>query len=286
MPITIAIPFYNAEKYLLDSIKSVFAQSYQDWELILIDDGSKDSSLQIANSIKDPRVRVLSDGKNKKLAGRLNQVTNIAKYDYIARMDADDLIHPERLAIQLKILEENPDYDIVTSGVYSVLNDLSIVGKRGTNYRGVSFEEIITRRKGVTHAALLARKSWYERNKYNEALSIAQDLELWTRTSFKNDLKVISIDTPLYVYREEENVTTNKLLRAYKNERQLIKTYKGTFNKLYFKSLFKSLAVKIIDMFNLKIDLLQKRNKPLTKEDMEDYNYILNSIENVSVPIK
>ena len=68
MKVSIAIPFYNAEKYLRDSIRSVFAQTHQDWELILMDDGSTDGSLAIAKSIKDPRVSVYSDGQNKKLA--------------------------------------------------------------------------------------------------------------------------------------------------------------------------------------------------------------------------
>ena len=81
MKITIAIPFYNAEEYLPDAIRSVFAQTFQDWELLLIDDGSTDASLAIANSVDDERVRVISDGKNKKLAARLNEVTQWAKYD-------------------------------------------------------------------------------------------------------------------------------------------------------------------------------------------------------------
>ena len=91
MAITIGIPFYNAEAYLADAIRSVFAQTYEDWELILIDDGSTDNSLAIARSVDDPRVRVYSDGKNKKLASRLNELTQLATYEFIARMDADDV---------------------------------------------------------------------------------------------------------------------------------------------------------------------------------------------------
>jgi len=84
IPVTIGLPFYNAEKYLTDAIRAVFAQTHQHWELILIDDGSTDGSLKIAKSVQDPRVRVYSDGKNKKLAARLNEITKLAKYEYIA----------------------------------------------------------------------------------------------------------------------------------------------------------------------------------------------------------
>lgn len=284
MAITIAIPFYNAEKYLYQAIQSVFAQTFLDWELLLIDDGSTDESLKIAKSINDPRVRVISDGKNKRLAGRLNEVTHLAKYDYIARMDADDLMDPDRLKMQYEILENNPTYDIVTSGVFSVRNDLSIVGKRGTDYKGVNFEEIISRKKGVTHAALLARKSWYERHQYNETLKIAQDLDLWIRSSYKNDLNVIAISNPLYIYREEDNVTYDKLLRAYANERKSIYTYKG-YNNLYFKSLAKSGIVKTLQLFNIQKDFQKNRNSNLTPEDIKHFNHIIQVINNTKVPV-
>ena len=103
-PISIGIPFFNAERFLLDSIRSVFAQTHQDWELILVDDGSTDRSLEIAQSIADPRVSVYSDGKNKKLAARLNQIHTLAKFDFIARMDADDLMATDRIRRQLTFL--------------------------------------------------------------------------------------------------------------------------------------------------------------------------------------
>ena len=95
--VTIGIPIFNAEATLLETVQSVISQTVRDWELILIDDGSRDGSLAIANSIQDPRIRVLSDGVNKGLPARLNQIVDEAKYDLIMRMDADDLMHPQRL---------------------------------------------------------------------------------------------------------------------------------------------------------------------------------------------
>src|SRR5699024_94971 len=128
--ISIGLPFYNAEEFLLDSIKSIFAQTYQNWELILIDDGSTDNSLSIAQSIDDPRVRLYYDGKNKKLAARLNEIAKLARHDYIARMDADDLISRDKLEKQLRILLENPNFDLVSTGLISITDDLKPVGLR------------------------------------------------------------------------------------------------------------------------------------------------------------
>ena len=286
MPITIAIPFYNAENYLLEAIRSVFAQTYKEWELLLIDDGSTDNSLNIARSVKDARVRVLSDGKNKRLAGRLNEVTKLAKYDFIARMDADDLMVANRLELQMKEFAENPDLDIITTGVFSVLNNLELKGVRGSNFVNPSFDDIITKKIGITHAALIARKSWYQRNEYDESLKIAQDLDLWIRSSKKNDLKIKSIATPLYVYREEDNVTLQKLNRAYKNERKMIKKYaeKGKF-KLQLKSYIKTIIVKIIAFLG-KIHKLQERrsNEKLSQNMIEAYLEEIKLLKKVKIP--
>lgn len=285
MSVTIAIPFYNAEKYLIDAIKSVFAQTYQDWELILIDDGSTDGSLSIAQSVKDNRIRVLSDGKNKKLAARLNEVTQLAKYDYIARMDADDLMLPDRIETQLNYLLNNPEIDLITTGVYSVLNNLALVGIRGADFEYPKFDDLLTRKVGVIHAALMARKSWYQRNKYDEGLKIAQDLDLWLRASKNNDFHIKSIAQPLYIYREEDNVTKSKLLRAYKNERGMIRKYgNGSVIQILIKSYFKSFAVQIIIFLGLLSRLqLRRGNTIITDKILNKYNSSIKIIENTKL---
>ncbi len=91
---------------LEDAIKSVLAQTFQDWELILVDDGSTDRSLEIARSFVDSQIRIISDGYNRRLPYRLNQIISEAKYDIIARMDADDLMAVDRLEKQIKVLNE------------------------------------------------------------------------------------------------------------------------------------------------------------------------------------
>lgn len=217
--VTICIPFYNAESTLLDAVRSVFAQTHESWELILIDDGSTDRSLEIAQSIDDPRVTVYSDGENRKLAGRLNQLVSMAKYDFIARMDADDMMAPNRIETLLEILINNEKYDLASCGTYSIKEDGSFNGYRGADEQNYTFEGLIDKSQGFLHAGLIARKSWYERNTYDESLPLGQDSDLWLRAAKIGDFRAISIKEPLYMYREEGNVTSQKLLRAYKLER-------------------------------------------------------------------
>ncbi|AMC10855.1 hypothetical protein Lupro_06185 [Lutibacter profundi] len=271
-PVTIGLPFYNAEKYLADAIRSVFAQTHQYWELILIDDGSTDGSLEIAKSVQDTRVRVYSDGENKKLATRLNEIVQLAKFDIIARMDADDLMSPTRIEKQLKILEQYPEIDLVTTGLFSVTNDLKLIGVRWHYNTTISFDEVLNKKGcGVVHAAIIGRKSWFTRNPYDTTLKIAQDYELWLRASSKNDFNIYLLQEPLYYYREENNATSEKLLIAYKNERQMYRKYgKRDKNKLVFKSHLKSFIIKILKRINQLELLLKRRNSLINNEDYYD----------------
>ena len=110
--VTVGLPFFNARRTLEAAIRSVFAQTFPHWELLLVDDGSTDGSLEIARSVRDHRVRVFSDGKNRRLATRLNEIATEARAPLLARMDADDLMHPERLALQAAFMETHQELDL------------------------------------------------------------------------------------------------------------------------------------------------------------------------------
>ena len=262
-PVSIAIPFFNAEHVLKDSIRSVFSQTHKDWELILIDDGSTDGSLGIARSIDDPRVRVYSDGKNMRLATRLNQISTLARHDYIARMDADDLMVPERIERLLSILVLHPNHDLVSCGTYSVDASLQLLGQRGQDIDDFSSSGLVRKTQKFLHAGLIARKSWYLRNKYDESLPVGQDSELWLRAAKAGDFNALSIAEPLYIYREEGNVTKRKLLAAYRLERSHLATFlEGRFARWTYiaKSWCKTGVVTLLDRLGALHLLLRRRH--------------------------
>jgi len=193
--ITVGIPFFNDSRYLDMAIRSVFNQSYQDWILILIDDGSTDGSLDIAYKYNDdPRVKIVSDRLNKKLPARLNQMIDMADTKYFARMDADDIMHPERLAIQLEILENNPDIDVLGTNAYTIDADNNITGLRQP-----SSNEIITAH-GFIHPSVMAKSSWYKKNKYDEAAVRSEDTLLWGGARQHSVFRTTR--QPLMFYRE------------------------------------------------------------------------------------
>ncbi|ENV13456.1 hypothetical protein F965_01357 [Acinetobacter schindleri NIPH 900] len=283
--ISIGIPIYNAESYLVNAVKSVLNQTYPYWELILVDDGSTDNSLKIAQdfSARDNRIRVISDGLNKKLPARLNQIIKEAKYDYIARMDADDLMDPMRLELQLEVLKSN-DIDLVTTGLYSIGENNEIQGKRILKNYQMQPKQILNGLTNLLHASLLAKKEWCQRNLYKEDNVLAEDYELWLTASIKNDLKYIVIEKPLYFYREVENVKKVKMIKGYNTQISVINRYfKGIIsesekNKIIFKFNLKKIVVTFLDFLNLMPILEKKRVNPVSKYEALEYEKVLKSI--------
>jgi glycosyltransferase involved in cell wall biosynthesis len=292
MPISIGIPFYNSELYLADAIRSVFAQTYQDWELILVDDGSTDRSLEIAYAVKDTRVRVLSDGTNKKLPYRLNQITAEARYNLVGRMDADDLISPFRFERQAEILARNSKYDLVTAGICSISNANQPIGVRcGSSKNIISGSKLLLGQCAVVHAAILGRRSWFQRNPYNETCIRTEDYELWLRTYAKNDFNIFIINEPLYYYREEENTTTSRILTAYAGQRNLYRKYGHLgFNPMGIRRLIatsyaKSVVVSILSLIQRRDLLLKRRNNKIDdSRSMEMFEREINQIRDTKVP--
>lgn len=283
MKISIGIPFFNAECYLEGAIKSIIQQSLKDWELILVDDGSTDNSLDIARYFaqKDTRIRVISDGLNKKLPYRLNQIIKESKGEYIARMDADDLTHPDRLKIQLEFLENNKNFDLVSAGIISINDKNQIKGIRKVDKVYSEFSEI-KRHYPIIHATILARKTWYSRNNYNTKMPRSQDYELWCRAISKNDLKLAVLPEALYYYREEGLVTAEKLKRSYKDGLNVYKKYcKRPKLKILISSRVKFYAVDLLNYIGLLQKIVRLRNKePISLDKIKYHEAIISNIVN------
>lgn len=279
--ISIGIPFYNAEKYLEFSIQSVIAQSYENWELILVDDGSIDNSLKIAQEFahKDIRIRVICDEKNRQLPCRLNQLIKESKGHFIARMDADDVMHPQRLEKQLSFLEENKKYDIVASGLISIDSYNNVKGFRCVDQLFDEFS-IPSLSYPIVHPSVMARKSWFERNKYSLEYPRAEDFELWTRAITKNDFNMAVLPDLLLYYREEGNLSIEKIINSYKDMQKIYSKYdsKNILKIDVLKLNFKILAVKFFYLTGNLQKLASRRNKMFDDVDLEYYQKLLNQV--------
>ena len=114
------MPVFNAGEFFKPALLSIINQTYSNWELIIVDDGCTDGCLDDVPELKDARIKILSDGLNKGLAPRLNEIIDIAKGDYLARMDSDDISHPQRFELQLKHLQSYPHLDLVATRAFII----------------------------------------------------------------------------------------------------------------------------------------------------------------------
>jgi glycosyltransferase involved in cell wall biosynthesis len=198
--VTVGIPFFNEEGNLAAAVRSILAQTEGDLELLLIDDGSTDRSVEVAHSFDDPRVTVLSDRMRCHLPARLNEIVRRARGALVARMDADDVSHPERLARELAVIDQDSRCDAVGTWAGLVDDDDRIFAVVEAG-RQLSSREAALTRGFIPHATLLARRSWLLANPYDEALTRAEDRDLWCRTAGISRFAVV--EEPLYVVRVE-----------------------------------------------------------------------------------
>ena len=110
--ITVLMPVYNGAKYLNEAIDSILNQTFSDFELLIIDDGSTDQSIDLIKAYNDPRIKLIVNKKNIGQSATLNKGLELARGKYIARMDQDDISMPERLKKQMGFMDEYPKFAV------------------------------------------------------------------------------------------------------------------------------------------------------------------------------
>lgn len=221
--VSIGMAFYKDVETIGLAIKSILMQTYTDWELLLLDDGGCDGSAEVVRNFRDNRIKLLSDGKNKGLAARLNELINLADGEYFARMDADDIMHPDRLTHQVDFLDNHTDIDVVGSGAYSIDESNNILGERITKNIPDDYFSVC---KGsiFIHPTVIGRTRWFKRYYYNatKQANRAEDYDLWCRSY--PDSKFWVLSEPLLFYRETASISKNidNYINSYKNMRKLV----------------------------------------------------------------
>lgn len=269
MKVSIGISFYNAEKYLAFAIQSVLNQSFTDFELILLDDGSTDRSLQIARSYNDKRITVLSDGQNKGLCARLNELVFTAKGYFYARMDADDIMDVDRIKREIDFLEQHPDIDVVGSKVYTIDTANHITGAIQYPDRPDSIENAC-RHRCFIHPSVMARRQWFLCHPYKLDANRIEDFELWTRTIENNHF--CNLTEPLMFYRTVGLPYLSKYLLSNKNERRVLRklsiSAKHRWNYL-FRSYLKCGLYVVFTFLRLQSFLVSLRSQTLSDVEMK-----------------
>lgn len=221
MTVSIGIPFLNPGRAFEKAVRSVFAQTHVDWELLLVDDGSTDGSLELARAITDPRVRVLSDGTNRGLCARLNQIAREARHDLLARMDADDVMHPDRVRHQVAFLSAHPEVDVLGTLAIAVDPQDRLGGVMGRPLSGTPSPAEALRAAVFVHPSVMGRRRWFVENPYDETFVRAEDQELWCRTAGHSQFRVLP--EPLLFYRQPDRINVRSYVASCRTVRRLIR---------------------------------------------------------------
>lgn len=245
--ISVVMSVYNTpDDWLCQSIQSVLDQSYSDFEFLIVDDCSSQSNKEILVRYKnrDPRIHIIANCNNLGLTRSLNKAIFLAKGDYIARLDSDDMALPNRFQRQLKCFYENPQLVLCGTGTARLMDDREeyykpLTGSSDYLKINLLFGNIFA------HSSVMIRKSVLKANnlQYDERFLFAQDYELWTRLAVYGDVE--NIDEKLCVYRIHKEQISCKQIESQNDFRDKIvqRNLKGIGLNVPLKSINRCLNI-------------------------------------------
>lgn len=179
--VSVLMPCFNVSAYLKLCIDSILNQSYTNFELVIIDDGSKDSTVEIIKSYTDKRIRLLINKENRGISHTLNKGIKTVKGKYIARMDADDIMSRDRLAFQVDFLEKNTSYGMVGAWHEVIDSDGMVIKRlqRATESQHLKLQLYFN--NPFIHSAITMRTELVKQFKYDPKFELCEDYDLWTR---------------------------------------------------------------------------------------------------------
>lgn len=190
--VSVLMSVYNDSEFLRLAIESILQQTYQNFEFLIIDDGSTDDSRGIIRSYQDSRIRLIVNDQNMGLTQSLNKGLNLSKGSLIARMDSDDIAYPQRFARQVAFLEAHPDVAVVGTQVRTIDENGRPIHsggwKKSTSWGAIRWQLIFD--NPLVHTTVMFRRSviWNEFGGYAEEFPSSQDFELWSRVAGRHRL--------------------------------------------------------------------------------------------------
>jgi O-antigen biosynthesis protein len=199
--VSVVMSVHNGEKHLKSAVESILTQSFLNYEFVIVDDGSTDTTPSILRSFTDPRIVVLTNRKNLGLTASLNRAIASARGTYIARMDADDLSAPDRFVRQVAFLDHHPNVAVVGSAYYTINDEDTVTGIIDVLTEPAEIRNGLPRQNWFGHGSVMMRRTCLEAvGGYDKRFRYAQDYDLFLRLSERFDLA--NIPAPLYSWRD------------------------------------------------------------------------------------
>jgi glycosyltransferase involved in cell wall biosynthesis len=276
--VSVIMPVYNGMPLIKASIQSLLNQSYENWECIIVNDGSTDGTKEFLDSLKNKRFVIHHFNKNLGRPQARQKGLDLSKGEFLAMLDADDLYHPEKLSLQVNVMNRNPDVYLVGSGICSFGTNVDFIrirSKGDGNVRNFHINEEFP----SSHAPSILRREHAIKFKYNPALKLGQDIDYLRR--YLDGKKYINLPNVFYYYSEFDSVTKSKIRRTYKI--YIKKFFAAKEYKMSVFYLLKLLYSYLIYSFmNINTILKKRGNLPLNEEFNDYKNYCVPIIINLN----
>jgi glycosyltransferase involved in cell wall biosynthesis len=276
------MPAFNCGETLAVAIRSILNQTYKNWELLVVEDGSSDRTLEVARSFSDPRISVLFDQSHKGLVPRLNQAVAASHGEYFARMDADDVAYPKRLERQVEYLQQHPEVDLLGCTMLMFKGDGVAFGCRRMPE---SHEEICRQPSSgfrIAHATLMGRVSWFRAHPYGLGAPCAEDYDLFLRNYTTS--RFACLREILYGCREDRLLLRKILVGRYGVIKAAFREFASRRKYLTAAgAILKQFAKAQVDVFavltGLDYSVLAHRARPLHTDDVQRWTEVWSELQ-------
>jgi glycosyltransferase involved in cell wall biosynthesis len=251
--LSIIMSVYNNEKTLSLAINSILNQTYKEFKFIIVDDCSTDNSVEIIQEYQkqDSRIVLIKNESNLGLPKSLNKAIEVSKYDYIARIDGDDICMLDRFEKQMAYIKSNPHIDILGTGAILIDQQGIDVGKVLMPESDEEIKKAIRYKNPMIHPSIIMKKSVLEElSGYDENLRKAQDLDLWSR----------AVDSGKVFYNMQEYLIKYRI-DLDKSYSTIFKGFKVSFLKAFYNKSLIGALWSLLELFKY-ILIKQKLYKP------------------------
>lgn len=219
--VSVIMPLYNSEAFVKEAVESILNQTYQQIELIVINDGSTDKSDLVIKGFNDKRIRYVNNSINKGIVSTINKGLLLSKGKYIARMDADDIALPNRLAKQVNLLETQPDIKLCGTTAIAIDKQGKKLVKLNRPVKDDEIKVFNLFRNAFIHPTIMADADLIKKIAFTEDYKYAEDY--FTFSQFTMHYKVANLKEPLLLYRlHEDSITSTKNKEMMKSELKTI----------------------------------------------------------------
>lgn len=264
--VSVIMPVYNGLPMICASIDSLLKQTYFNWECIIVNDGSTDGTKDFLDTLNDSRFVIHHFSENQGRPYARQKGLELAQGEYIAMLDADDMYHPEKLSMQVKIMQDNVEVALVSSGMCSFGNStnfISIRSKGDGNIHSYTKKNKLP----VSHAPSILKRELAIKLSFNPLLKLGQDTDFLER--YLDCKKYLILPNVLYYYSEYDSVSKKKILRAYKivakndwNNKEYKRCVQNLLKMLYGIILFPFMSIEKI---------LKKRGDRPSEIEIEEF---------------